>query len=274
MGIIASEHQTNAIGDGAALNHFNWGAFWFDWIWGLANGCLGQMKMFIIISLCMMVVWLIPIVNIFVIPILALVLLGLKIYYGIKGNEWAYDGRAFYNMEDMEATQKRWGIAAGVVFALIVLYVVVVITFSSILVAALTGGFGGSAGAGRSVAGPSYAKDIVADIVKGEKTNGKFASGPAAVDYLLENSSFVKSQSALFKASKYRANSFKMYMEDNPDTIYYLFLVKKEANCSLSQKNCYVVRYHMHTKGETPRMAEKVYFDNSGKTKAASLSSK
>ena len=274
MGIIASENQTNAIGDGAALNHFNWGAFWFDWIWGLANGSLGKMKVILIIYLLNIAVCIIPILNAIIFLLSLLPILCLKIYYGIKGNEWAYDGRAFYNIEDMDATQKRWGLAAGVMFALIVLYVVIVIAFSSLLTAALTSGFGGKMGAGSSAAGPSYAKDIVADIVKGEKTNGKFASGPDAVDYLLENSSFVKSQSVLFKASKYRANSFKMYMEDNPDTIFYLFLVKKEANCSLSQKNCYVTRYHTHTKGETPRIAEKVYFDNSGKTKSAKLSSK
>ena len=272
MGIIASENQTNVTGDGSALNHFNWGAFCFDWIWGLANGCLGKMKGILIVYLICLAVSIIPLLNLIVWIIALIPVLIFKIYYGMKGNEWAYDGRAFYNEDDFRATQKRWNIAAAVAIALFVINIIITLVFWALLAAFIgqmgmggvspaAGGFGGAS------SGAAQTKLVVEDIITGEKTNGKFASGPAAVNYLLENSSFIKSQSYVFKASKYSANSFKMYMESNPDMIMYLFLVKKEANCELSKKNCYVTRYNTHMKGDTPKVAERVYFDNSGKTK-------
>lgn len=35
----------------------------------------------------------------------------MKIYFGINGNQWAFDGRAWASIYDFEYTQRRWGIA-------------------------------------------------------------------------------------------------------------------------------------------------------------------
>lgn len=61
------------------------------------------------------VIWIllcIPFLNI----LAAIGYLALKIYYGIKGNEWAYQNRAWWSIEDFESTQRRWAIAVAVMY--------------------------------------------------------------------------------------------------------------------------------------------------------------
>ena len=101
------------------LEHFNWGAAFYTWLWGLGNGCFNKTWVVLVLQAFM---W-IPIVNF----ILLLANIGLMVYYGIKGNEWAYEGRAWWNLDDFEATQKRWAtvvaVTAGIFAALILFYI-------------------------------------------------------------------------------------------------------------------------------------------------------
>ena len=61
---------------------FNWGAFLLSWIWGLGNKSYITLTM-----LATVVLAFIPFVGMFV----GLAQLGLAIWFGIKGNEWACD---------------------------------------------------------------------------------------------------------------------------------------------------------------------------------------
>ena len=64
---------------------WNWGAFWFEWLWGINHN--------VWISL----LTLIPYVNL----VMAIVL-------GIKGNEWAWQQRRWDSVEQFQRTQRIW----------------------------------------------------------------------------------------------------------------------------------------------------------------------
>lgn len=67
------------------IKGWNWGAFCFNWIWGIGNSTYIALLMFI------------PFVNI--IMIFAL---------GAKGNEWAWQNRIWRDVEHFKAVQKKW----------------------------------------------------------------------------------------------------------------------------------------------------------------------
>ena len=277
MGIVANYN----IDDPSVLKRFNWGAFGLTFLWGLGNGAFGKTWWIIIVGLLFTISVFAAFFGGFIFPIImGIVNLGVAIYFGIKGNEWAADGRAFYDNEDFVRTQKNWAIAFFSIVGVSIVSVVLVIIMWAAILALIMGVANSGAHSSTIPAGglsnntSQDAKIIVADIIAGEKASGKFTSGPAAVDYLIENSSFVKSKSFMLDTTKYSSNAFQMALKDSPDNIFYLFLVKKEENCDLALKNCYVTRYQMHRKGERPHVAEKVYFDSKGKIKAAKLSSK
>ncbi len=73
-------------------NHFNWGAFLLSWIWGIGN------KSYITL-LYLLLCW-IPLVN-----------LGVLIWFGIKGNEWAWQNKYFEGVRQFHEYQKKWAIA-------------------------------------------------------------------------------------------------------------------------------------------------------------------
>ena len=84
---------------------FNWGAFVFTFIWGLFNKTY--------ITLISLVISFIPVVcylNIFV-----------SIWFGIKGNEWAWQNKKWESIEEFHKSQKRWAIASAILLALMLL---------------------------------------------------------------------------------------------------------------------------------------------------------
>lgn len=85
---------------------FNWGAFLLCWIWGL-----NHKKPILVLAL---VGGFIPIVGIFV-------QLGLGIWAGMNGNQWAWDSGRFTSVDDMEACEviwAKWGVGM-LIFSLV-----------------------------------------------------------------------------------------------------------------------------------------------------------
>lgn len=82
---------------------FNWGAFWFTWIWGLCNRTYITLVIFPIAILT-----LIPFVG-------GLIQLGCCIWFGIKGNEWAWQNKKWDSIEHFHEVQKIWAIAGTIV---------------------------------------------------------------------------------------------------------------------------------------------------------------
>ena len=83
---------------------FNWGAFMLNWIWGL-NHKKPIMLLFLVVG-C------IPVVGLLV-----------GIWFGTKGNEWAWESGRFSTVAEMEACEKVWATWGIVIFALDMVYV-------------------------------------------------------------------------------------------------------------------------------------------------------
>lgn len=85
---------------------FNWGAFLLSWIWGLGNRTYITLLIFLGAILS-------------IVPILGFpVQLGLCIWFGIKGNTWAWQNKKWESIEQFHDVQKKWAIA-GIVLAVI-----------------------------------------------------------------------------------------------------------------------------------------------------------
>ncbi len=88
----------------SVTNHFNWGAFLLTWIWGLGNKTYITFVIF-----ASLIAGLIPFVG-FLVP------LGLSIWFGIKGNEWAWQNKHFDSVESFHEYQKKWALWGIIVF--------------------------------------------------------------------------------------------------------------------------------------------------------------
>ena len=107
---------------------FNWGAFLLTWIWGLGN------KTYItLLILLTIVLAFIPLMNL----VAGIAQLALSIWFGIKGNEWAWKNKKFASVEAFHEYQKKWAIA-GTILAVLVILFVILITFI-VIVAAVSG---------------------------------------------------------------------------------------------------------------------------------------
>lgn len=107
---------------------FNWGAFLLSWIWGLGN------KTYItLVMLATVVLAFIPIVNF----VSGMVQLGLAIWFGIKGNEWAWQNKKFESVEAFHAYQKKW-VVAGIIL-LAVCAILAILAIFLIMAVAMSG---------------------------------------------------------------------------------------------------------------------------------------
>lgn len=79
------------------IRKWNWGAFFFTWIWGIANGTY------------IAFLALIPYVG-FVMPFVL----------GAKGSEWAWSNKRWQSVEQFRDTQRTWAIAGAVVFGILI----------------------------------------------------------------------------------------------------------------------------------------------------------
>ena len=89
------------------LYGWNWGAFFLNWIWGIGNNTF-------IALLCLF-----PLINIVMIFVL-----------GAKGNEWAWQNKQWQNIEHFKRVQKLWAIWGFVLFALGIIFSVLVVIAS------------------------------------------------------------------------------------------------------------------------------------------------
>ncbi len=90
----------------AIAKEFNWGAFLLNWIWGLGNKTYITLLIFVASLFSI-----IPFIG-FVIP------LGCSIWFGIKGNEWAWQNKKWDSVEHFTSVQKTWAIAGLVLMIL------------------------------------------------------------------------------------------------------------------------------------------------------------
>ncbi len=82
---------------------FNWGAFLLGWIWGLGNKTY--------LTLIEIPLTLIPYIGL-------IINFGLCIWFGIKGNEWAWQNKHFKSIEAFHHNQKNW-VIGGIIFQIV-----------------------------------------------------------------------------------------------------------------------------------------------------------
>lgn len=87
------EANTSGYGDDSIvpqeINKWNWGAFFFSWIWGLGNRTYLALLFFVpFLGFAMMVV------------------------LGVKGSEWAWRNKKWDSVEHFQRVQRKWAIAA------------------------------------------------------------------------------------------------------------------------------------------------------------------
>ncbi len=84
------------------ISRWNWGAFFFHWIWGIFNGCP------------IAFLWFIPVIGPLVMPFIL----------GAKGNEWAWQNKTWRDEFHFQEVQKKWSQAALIIFSLNLLFFV------------------------------------------------------------------------------------------------------------------------------------------------------
>lgn len=100
---------------------FNWGAFLLSWIWGLGNRTYITLVIFPAFLLCL-------------IPILGpLAHLCIYIWFGIKGNTWAWQNKRWQSVEEFHRVQKKWAIAGVIVILLSLIAGIILSTFIAAL---------------------------------------------------------------------------------------------------------------------------------------------
>ena len=104
------------------LGKWNWGAFFFGWIWGVFNK--------VYISLVQLVLgvlgFAITLMGMGIIsPIFTITNLGISIWLGVKGSQMAWDNGAYRNLEHFRASRHNWNVAAAIVFGVSILLLVI-----------------------------------------------------------------------------------------------------------------------------------------------------
>lgn len=106
----AEQTHEGALPNADDMSKFNWGAFWFNWLWAACNGFFWP--------LFLVVINFIPYVG-------SVAYFGVCIYLGIKGNELAWKAKQWDSWESFKAVQKKWSNAVwwllGICLAIIVL---------------------------------------------------------------------------------------------------------------------------------------------------------
>lgn len=96
---------------------FNWGAFLATWIWGVVH----KSYLTLLIFAACLISW-IPVVGWFA-P------LGLCIWFGIKGNEWAWQNKEWKSLEEFNEVQRKWAMWSAIIYLLLVVFYIFFIIF-------------------------------------------------------------------------------------------------------------------------------------------------
>ena len=93
------------------IKKFNWGAFLLTWIWGLGNKTY--------LPLIIIPVSFVPFLG-------SIINFGLSIWFGMKGNEWAWRNKRFISEEDFHSYQKLWT-TIGIIWLLLMSVVGIIV---------------------------------------------------------------------------------------------------------------------------------------------------
>jgi hypothetical protein len=118
---------------------WNWGAFWLPFFWGLSHRTYQTLIVFGLaaISITSAIIFAsqeLPHDSRPGLVVIGLWLLGFpfSVWFGLKGNEWAWINRKFQNIEDFHSVQHIWAAWAKVLFALNVIGVIIFFIYAAV----------------------------------------------------------------------------------------------------------------------------------------------
>lgn len=110
------------------LEQWNWGAFYFGWLWGVCHKvwpALLQLAVCFIPSLLNVMGMAHPLVAL----VCLIINLGVAVWLGLKGTQMAWDNGAWSSMEEMRRCRSKWNVAALICFAVSIVFLLVMIVF-------------------------------------------------------------------------------------------------------------------------------------------------
>ena len=100
----------------AEIRGWNWGASLLGWIWAIGNNRIDMAVYGLAVYICSFLLG----------PVGWLAQLIISIILGMKGNEWAWQGKKWPGIERFKKTQRtwlRWGIAVSILNVILMLWV-------------------------------------------------------------------------------------------------------------------------------------------------------
>lgn len=79
------------------LSKWNWGAFFFSWIWAICNGIYWPL-----VVLIPYIGWMSALI--------------INVILGVKGSAWAWKAKSWSSLDDFKTTQKKWSMWALYIF--------------------------------------------------------------------------------------------------------------------------------------------------------------
>lgn len=104
------------------IDKWNWGAFYFGWIWGIFNKVYLALIQLVanIFAFALSVSGLGVIASFF-----TLASFGIGIWLGVKGSRLAWDNGAYRNLEHFRSVRHGWNVAAAIVFGVTIFVIII-----------------------------------------------------------------------------------------------------------------------------------------------------
>lgn len=119
---VYSDRKSTSVQVEREVGKWNWGAFYFGWIWGVFNRVYVSLFQLATPFLCFIV----TLIGLGIIaPFLWLINLGISIWLGAKGSRMAWDNGAYRNLEHFRSSRHNWNVAAAIFFGISVFIVLI-----------------------------------------------------------------------------------------------------------------------------------------------------
>ena len=104
------------------LSKWNWGAFYFGWLWGVFNKVYVALVQLVVSILS----YALTIMGLGIIaPLFGLINIGISIWLGVKGSQMAWDNGAYRNLEHFRSSRHNWNVAAAICFGVCVFIILI-----------------------------------------------------------------------------------------------------------------------------------------------------
>lgn len=104
-------------------HHFNWGAFFLNWIWGIVNRTYIAPIVFIsvifVLILAVLFIKILGPISVLLGPVSFIFLIIFSFWLGKNGNKFAWQNKKWKNIDEFHKIQKMWAIAGLLFFILI-----------------------------------------------------------------------------------------------------------------------------------------------------------